>query len=40
LSTDGKYGVFFAAHQVATIDLTGGESVGHVSEHVSTMSPG
>ncbi|UYO39256.1 IS481 family transposase [Rhodopseudomonas palustris] len=40
LSTDGKYGVFFAAHQVATIDLTGVESVGHVSEHVSTMSPG
>jgi transposase InsO family protein len=25
LSTDGKYGVFFAAHQVATIDLTGGK---------------
>lgn len=40
LSTDGKYGVFFAAHQVATIDLTGGKTVGHVSEQVSTMSPG
>lgn len=40
LSTDGKYGVFFAAHQVAIIDLTGGKSVGHVSEQVSTMSPG
>lgn len=40
LSADGKYGVFFAAHQVATIDLTGGKSVGDVSEQVSTMSPG
>ena len=40
LSADGKYGVFFAAHQVATIDLTGDKSVGDVSEQVSTMSPG
>ena len=38
-SNEGKYGVFFAAHQVATIDLTGGKSVGHVSEQVSAMSP-
>ena len=38
-SEDGKYGVFFAAHQVATIDLTSGKSVGHVSEQVSAMSP-
>jgi transposase InsO family protein len=38
-SSDGKYGVFFAAHQVATIDLTSGKSVGHVSEQVSAMSP-
>jgi hypothetical protein len=38
-SIDGKYGVFFAAHQVATIDLTSGKSVGHVSEQVSAMSP-
>jgi transposase InsO family protein len=38
-SHDGKYGVFFAAHQVATIDLTSGKSVGHVSEQVSAMSP-
>jgi transposase InsO family protein len=30
-SNDGKYGVFFAAHHVATIDLTSGKSVGHVS---------
>jgi transposase InsO family protein len=36
---DGKYGVFFACHQVATIDLTSGKSVGHVSEQVSAMSP-
>lgn len=39
LSTDGQYGVFFAAHQVATIDLTNREPVGHVSEQVSVMSP-
>ena len=38
-SDDGKYGVFFAAHQVATIDLTSGKSVGHVPEHLSAMSP-
>jgi len=38
-SDDGKYGVFFAAHQVATLDLTSGKSVGHVSEQVSAMSP-
>jgi transposase InsO family protein len=40
LSIDGKYGIFFAAHQIATIDLTDGKSVGHVSEQVSTISPG
>jgi len=39
LSTDGRYGVFFAAHKIATIDLTNKKSVSHVSEHVSTMSP-
>jgi transposase InsO family protein len=38
-SSDDKYGVFFAAHQVAIIDLTSGKSVGHVSEQVSAMSP-
>jgi transposase InsO family protein len=38
-SNDGQYGVFFAAHQVATIDLTGRKSVGHVSEQVSAVSP-
>jgi transposase InsO family protein len=36
---DGKYGVFFASHQIATIDLTKPRSVGHVSEQVSAMSP-
>ena len=39
LTTDGQYGIFFAAHQIATIDLTNKESVGHVSEQVSAMSP-
>ncbi|WP_375412494.1 IS481 family transposase [uncultured Bradyrhizobium sp.] len=38
-TSDGTYGVFFAAYQVATIDLTDGKSVGHVSEQVSAMSP-
>jgi transposase InsO family protein len=38
-SDDTKYGVYFAAHQVATIDLTKGKSVGHVPEQVSAMSP-
>jgi hypothetical protein len=40
LSTDGRYGVFFAAHQIATIDLTNHQPVSHVSEQVSSMSPG
>ena len=39
LDTDGRYGVFFAAHQIATIDLTNNECVGDVSEQVSVMSP-
>ena len=39
LTTDGLYGIFFAAHQIATIDLTRPKSVGHVSEQVSAMSP-
>lgn len=37
---DGHYGVFFASHQIATIDLTADESVSDVSEQVSAMSPG
>ncbi|HJR55533.1 MAG TPA: IS481 family transposase, partial [Rhizomicrobium sp.] len=39
-SKDGQYAVCFASHQVATIDLTRPKCVGHVSEHVSAMSPG
>jgi transposase InsO family protein len=39
LTVDGHYGVFFAAHQIATIDLTANKCVGHVSEQVSLMSP-
>ncbi len=37
---DGRYGVFFASHRIATIDLTGQSPVGHVSEQASAMSPG
>lgn len=40
LARDGKYGVFFAAHQIATIDLTNPKGVGDVSEQVSVLSPG
>jgi transposase InsO family protein len=40
LTADGQYGIFFAAHRIATIDLTTKESVGHVSEQVPVMSPG
>jgi transposase InsO family protein len=40
LNTDGRYGIFFAAHQIATIDLTNNEGVGDDSEQVSVMSPG
>ena len=39
-TSDGRYGVFFAAHQIATIDLTNSKTVSHVSEHASAMSPG
>ena len=39
LAVDGRFGVFFAAHQIATIDLTTNQSVGDVSEQVSVMSP-
>jgi Integrase core domain len=40
LSIDGHYGVFFAAHQIASIDLTNTRTVSHVPEQVSAMSPG
>ena len=39
-ATDDQYAIFFASHQVATIDLTRPKTVGHVSEHVSAISPG
>ena len=34
LSSDGKFGIFFAAHQIATIDLRTPKSVNYVSEQV------
>jgi transposase InsO family protein len=34
LDTDGRFGIFFAAHQVATIDLRDPKSVNHVPEQV------
>jgi transposase InsO family protein len=37
---DGRYGVFFGAHQIARIDLTNPKGVGDVPEQVSVMSPG
>jgi transposase InsO family protein len=40
LNRDGRYGVFFASWQVASIDLTDGQPVSDVSEQVSAMSPG
>jgi putative transposase len=35
----GPYGVYFGAHQIASIDLTNNPSVSHVSEQVFAMSP-
>lgn len=40
LASDGHYGIFFGAHQIASINLTGRKSVGDVPEQASTMSPG
>jgi transposase InsO family protein len=40
LKNDGRYGIFFAAHRIADIDLTKPKSVSEVSEQVSTKSPG
>lgn len=39
LSAEGKFGIFFATHQIAMIDLTKPKTVNYVSEQVSTMSP-
>ena len=38
-SLDGRFGIFFGARQIATIDLTQPQSVSDVSEQVSAMSP-
>jgi transposase InsO family protein len=40
LTPDGQYGIFFGAYQIANIDMTDKEGVGHVSEQVSAMSSG
>jgi putative transposase len=40
LTADGRYGIFFASHQVAAIDLTSSSGVSHVSGQASAMSPG
>ena len=40
LASDGRFGVFFASHLIAIIDLTNQQSVSDLSEHVSAMSPG
>jgi hypothetical protein len=39
LTTDGQYGVFFGAYQIADINLTNEKCVGDVPEQVSVMSP-
>lgn len=39
LDRDGHYGIFFGANRIGTIDLTAADSVGHVCEHVSAISP-
>jgi transposase InsO family protein len=38
LTADGRFGIFFAAHQIGAIDLTSSKSVGHVPEQLSVMS--
>jgi putative transposase len=40
LDRDSRHGTFFAAHQIAVIDLTNAQTVGDVSEQASAMSPG
>lgn len=40
LATDGCFGIFFGAHQIAKIDLTNKPPVSHVSERPSAISPG
>src|SRR5262249_14227472 len=38
LTTDGQYAVCFGAHQIAMIDFTNRQSVGHVPEQMAVMS--
>lgn len=38
LTADGHYGVFFAAHRIASIDLTSQRGVRHVPEQPSSMA--
>jgi len=40
LTTEDRFGVFFASWQIASIDLTPSKTVSDVSEHLSAMSPG
>jgi hypothetical protein len=40
LATEGQYGVFFASHQISSIDLTKKQCVSDVSEQASVLSPG
>lgn len=39
-ASDGHYGIFFGAHPIAELELATNKGVHHVSEQVSTMSPG
>ncbi|AHY54984.1 transposase [Bradyrhizobium japonicum SEMIA 5079] len=39
LDRDGRYGIFFASWQVASIDLTRGQPVSDVSEQVCQLCP-
>ena len=39
LAADGRFGVFFATQQIASIDLTDRKSGAHLSEQVTAISP-
>jgi hypothetical protein len=39
LDRDGHYGIFFASWQIASNDLTVGQTLSDVSEQLSAMSP-
>jgi hypothetical protein len=38
MNREGCYGVFFASHQIAAIDLTKPKTIGHVAEQASAFS--